>query len=299
MKYTLAFLIVLLFTLSVTAQTFTQNEIIYGRKDGLAMTMVRLTPAANANDKAIIFVVSGNWRSSYAGRPAERLKPFLDKGYTVFEVIHGSQPKYTIAEALSDVQRAVRFIKFNAKEYNIDPDRIGITGASAGGHLSLMIGLMNGEGVESSRDPVNKLSSKVKAVAVFFPPTNFMLWGEIKDPFRNPGILKATNMIATFDFKVWDSAIGNYSSIRDTTVLKRMVSDLSPITHVTPDDPPVFIYHGDKDRVVPLQQSQVLLAAMKEKKVPVELKIKQGADHGWLEMYGELVFFIKWFDKYL
>ncbi len=65
---------------------------------------------------------------------------FLDRGYTVFAVVHGSQPKFVISEITADIHRAVRFIRHNAAKWNVDPDRLGIAGASAGGHLSLTMG---------------------------------------------------------------------------------------------------------------------------------------------------------------
>ncbi len=72
------------------------------------------------------------------------------------------------------MKRAVRFIRYNAKEYHIDPAHIGITGASSGGHLSLMTGLSDDKIDTASKDPVNLVSSRVQAVAVFYPPTDFL-----------------------------------------------------------------------------------------------------------------------------
>ena len=77
----------------------------------------------------------------------------MDRGYTVFAVVHGSQPKFTIPEVLDDMHRAVRFIRHNAKKYGIDPDRLGITGGSAGGHLSLMQGTAGKAGNPKSPGP--------------------------------------------------------------------------------------------------------------------------------------------------
>ena len=76
------------------------------------------------------------------------------------------------------MNRAVRFIRYHAKDYTIDPDRIGITGGSAGGHLSLMQGTAGDAGDPKAKDPVDRTSSRVQAVACFFPPTDFLNWGE-------------------------------------------------------------------------------------------------------------------------
>src|SRR4051812_40829264 len=112
------------FTLSATAQdslSYSKSEIIYGRKDGLAMTMTMLAPKQKPNGKAIISVISGNWISTDRSRLRlpEWSQIYIDNGYTVFGVMLGSQPRYTIPDEISDLKRAVRFIRYNAKEYSI------------------------------------------------------------------------------------------------------------------------------------------------------------------------------------
>src|SRR5262249_9783926 len=151
-------------------------DVIYGRKYGVALTMDVFAPKEKANGAAIVAVVSGGWISSHdyidgmlkVGFGDE----FLKRGYTVFALIHRSQPKYTIPEAIDDVHRAIRFIRYHAKEYQIDPDKIGITGASAGCQLSLMMGVSGTDGSAQARDPVDRAASRVQAVAGFFPPTD-------------------------------------------------------------------------------------------------------------------------------
>src|SRR5262249_46023270 len=112
------------------------SDVIYGRKYGTALTMDVITPKAKQNGAAVIVVVSGGWFSSHDNIDgAIKLGfggEFLKRGYTVFAVVHGSQPKFNILEAIDDMHRAVRFIRHNAKNYRIDGDRIGISGGSAG-----------------------------------------------------------------------------------------------------------------------------------------------------------------------
>ena len=88
------------------------------------------------------------------------------------------QPHFTIPDAIADINRAVRFIRYHAKDYKIDPNRIGITGGSAGGHLSLMQGTAGDLGNPKATDAVETMSSRVQAVACFFPPTDFLNYGE-------------------------------------------------------------------------------------------------------------------------
>jgi len=112
-------------------------DVVYGHKDGLALTFDVIKPKSKANGAAVIFMVSGGWVSSYNPplQSAVRFKALLDKGFTVIPVRHGSSPKYFIPEIVSDVRRAVRFIRHNAKQWGVDPNRLGVFGGSAGGHL--------------------------------------------------------------------------------------------------------------------------------------------------------------------
>ncbi|HQW85397.1 MAG TPA: alpha/beta hydrolase, partial [Ferruginibacter sp.] len=156
-----------------------KKEIIYGRKDGMALTMLMLKPIAKSNGKAIISVLNGNWISSPRMMDAFLTKSniYLDAGYTLFGVMLSSQPQYTIPDEIKDLKRAVRFVRYNAKAYGIDADHIGITGSSAGGHLSLMIATSDDDKNLKSNDPVDKVSARVQAVAVFYPPTDFINYG--------------------------------------------------------------------------------------------------------------------------
>ena len=118
------------------------------------------------------------------------LDELLKRGYTVFAVVHGSQPKYTIPEILEDINRAVRFIRHHAKDYRVDPDRLGIAGASAGGHLSLMQGTSGDLGNKGAKDPIDRESSRVQAVACYFPPTDFLNYGKPGEITLGDGVLK-------------------------------------------------------------------------------------------------------------
>ena len=110
-------------------EPFTRREdVIYGRKFGTALTMDVFTPKEKPNRAAVIWVVSGGWFSDHSAINAGFVTPFLQKGYTVFAVVHGSQPRFTIPEAISDLQRSIRFIRSKADEFQIDPNRIGIIG---------------------------------------------------------------------------------------------------------------------------------------------------------------------------
>jgi acetyl esterase/lipase len=284
-------------------QTYTRTQdVIYGRKFGTALTLDVFVPKKDANGAAIVAVVSGGWFSSHEAIDSPFVHPMVQehvkRGYTVFAVVHGSNPKFTIPEAVADMNRAVRFIRSRAKDYAIDPERIGITGGSAGGHLSLMQGTAGDGGDPKAKDPVDRVSSRVQAVACFYPPTDFLNYGEKGKDAIGRGTL--ANFKAAFDLREMDPK---------TKALERTLSEeekllefgrrISPITHVTADDPPTLIIHGDADKLVPIQQAETFLARMKEAGVTTELVVKKGAAHGWPEQVKDWPTIAAWFDRHL
>lgn len=281
---------------------FKKEEIIYGRKDGMALTMMKLQPVQKTNGRGIICVLNGNWVSAPRMMEAflTRSNMYLEAGYTLFGVMVGSQPRYTIPDEIADLKRAVRFIRFNAKEYAIDPNKIGITGSSSGGHLSLMIATADDIPDAKSPDPIDKISARVQAAAVFYPPTDFINFGgpNPSGTINQQGLVMA-NVAAAFDFKVWNDTTRTFVSVTDTRKRLDIAKEISPINFVTPDDPPVLIIHGDKDYLVPLQQSESIVAKFKEVKVAHNFIIKEGGSHGWRSREVEEKNFVDWFDKYL
>jgi acetyl esterase/lipase len=274
-----------------------QEDVIYGRKYGTALTMDVFTPGQNPNGLGLIFVVSGGWFSAHEAINVGFVQEFLNRGYTVFAVVHGSQPKFTIPEVLDDMHRAVRFIRSRAAAYRIDPARLGIYGGSAGGHLSLMQGTAGDAGHPDAKDPVDRESSRVQAVACFFPPTDFLNYGKEGEIALGRGVLAGFR--APFDFREFDKSINAFVPVTDETKILEIGRRISPVYQVTADDPPTLILHGDADKLVPIQQSELIIARLKEAGVPAELIVKPGAAHGWPDLARDLSKLADWFDKYL
>ena len=199
-----------------------KEDVIYGRKYGTALTMDVFTPRKDAKGVGVILVVSGGFFSSHEAIQTAFIRPLTDRGYTVFAVVHGSQPHFTVPEIIQDMNRAVRFIRHHAKEYSIDPARLGVCGASAGGHLSLMLGTAGDAGKPDAKDPVDRESSRVQAVACFFPPTDFLNYGKAGNrkihaidhdpPFR-----------AAFDYRELDPKSRIWVPITDETRLEKIL----------------------------------------------------------------------------
>jgi len=224
---------------SAKGPDFTRKEdVVYGRKYGTALTMDVFTPKVNANGAAVVWVISGGWFSAHEAINPAPVEELLKRGYTVFAVVHGSQPRYTLPEIVADMNRAVRFIRYHAADYSIDPDRIGITGGSAGGHLSLMQGTAGDKGKPDASDPIDRTSSRVQAVACFFPPTDFLNYGRPGGNAVGRGILKGFK--PPFDFHEQDPNTKVFRPITDEARILEIARQISPAYHVSADDPPTL-----------------------------------------------------------
>ncbi len=281
-----------------TDTSFTrQEDVIYGRKYGTALTLDVFTPKKAANNAAVVFAVSGGWFSDHNAINTFFFSEFLKRGYTVFAVVHRSNPRFTIPEAVEDMSRAVRYIRFHANDYKIDGKRIGIAGGSAGGHLSLMQGTTGNDGDPKAADPIDRVSSRVQAVACFFPPTDFLNYGETGKVALGRGTLEGFK--APFDFVELDKITRSFNLVLDETRRREIGKQISPFYHVDKNSAPARIIHGDADKLVPIQQAEIIIAKLKEAGVPADLIVKKGAGHGWGGMEKDIPKLADWFDQYL
>lgn len=296
--FTIAALVFMGDALQAQDPNFTRKEdVIYGRKWGTALTLDVFTPKDKANGRGVIFCVSGGWFSAHEAINLAFIKPFLDRGYVVFAVVHGSQPKFTIPEVLDDMHRATRFIRTHAKQHGVDPEKLGIAGGSAGGHLSLMQGNAFKPGNPKATDPVERESSRVAAVGCFFPPTDFLNYGKDGEVALGGGTL--VNFKAPFDFRELDPKTRAFVEITDESRRLAIGKQISPVYHVSKDSAPALIIHGDADKLVPIQQAERIIARYKEVGVPCELVVKRGAAHGWPGLDKDIMLIADWFDKQL
>jgi acetyl esterase/lipase len=268
------------------------DGVVYGQRDGKPLTLDVIRPK-NPNGIGIALMVSGGWKSGKPGETATWLMaPLLRRGYTVFAICHISQPEATVMEIIDDVNHGVRFVRHHAEEYGIDPDRIGVTGGSAGGHLSLMLATRGGIGDERATDLVDRRSSAVQAVAIFYPVTDLLNLGESTENLGDGGPPKS--FVEGFGFTPpFDAVSTNMTHWRD------IGRESSPIYHVNSNLPPTLIYHGDADTLVPLDQSERYRDRAEALGQKVKLVVHRGGEHGWLTMIWDIVNFAAWFDEHL
>jgi acetyl esterase/lipase len=252
-------------------------DVVYGHKAGMALTFDVIHPK-DPNGAAVLFMVSGAWVSGWVPPetfinqtgPVGHFRKLVEHGYTLLIVRHGSSPQFKVPEAVADVRRAVRYIRLHADDFKIDPNRIGVCGGSAGGHLSLMLGTASDEGDKKSKDEIEQASNRVAAVVAYFPPVDLRDWVGDK----------------RFEALHFDP---------------KLAESVSPLLHVSKDDPPTLLIHGDKDDLVTLKNSEDIEAAMKKDGVACELIVIKGAGHGFPGEQGKQASdaLIKWFDKHL
>lgn len=286
-------------TLAMTlaaAEPYTiEKNVIYGMYSGTALLMDVWKPTS-PKGIGIVHISGSGWTQPLAYGAGELktveqsliyAKAIASSGYTVFVVNHRSLPRFRFPAPVEDAQRAVRFVRHNAAKYGIRADRIGASGGSSGGHLVSMLGTLDGKGRPNDPDPVERESARVQAVVARAAPTN--LFG---------GLGGGLGSLLIGHARPAENASKESAEYRAYV-------DASPISHVTADDPPFLLMHGDKDELVDFSQSTGFEAKLKAAGVTVKLLRVPGGGHGATfpgatnpvpDYLGELT---RWFDQHL
>lgn len=255
-------LLVLVFGHHSWAQARVEKNIVYGMYSGLALLMDVHHPE-KPNGYGVIFVSGSGWQAPL-GYGAVGLKegqvgtwgpPLLNAGYTVFAINHRATPRFHYPAPVEDVQRAVRFVRHNAKRFGIDADRLGGVGGSSGAHLIGLVALLARPGSSDDPDLVNREPATLQTVVLRAAPSDLQ---------------KMTHgAVVLFMEQLPTGPDG-----------EKLYSAASPITHVSSSSPPVLLLHGDSDDTVPFEQSVAMEAALRGVKVPVKLVRVAGGEHG-------------------
>ena len=272
------------------AQTKVDKNVVVGMYSGLALVMDVHYPE-NPNGYGIVHISGSGWRRPL-GWSAPLLsesqvnlygQPLVERGYTVFSLNHRATPRFQFPAPLEDVQRAVRFIRFHATEYGIDPDRIGAVGGSSGGHLVSLLGVMEGQGDAGDSDPVNRVSAKVQTVVARAAPADFAA--------TEPGPTRV-------------ALLGAFASEDPGSLESRRYREVSPVSYVSKDDPPFLLLHGDADPIVPFEQAKLFRKRLNAAGVRNRLIAIPGAGHGptfpgAVDPPDYIGAMIAWFDEHL
>jgi len=263
------------------------REVTYCTMEGIPLKMdIRYPQTGNGPWPVVIYVHSGAWMGG------SKLDPFGDvdapaltaAGYMAVSVMYRLAPEHPFPAQIEDVKCAVRYLRAHAADYNLDPQRIGARGASAGGHLVSLLGLAD----ESAGWDVGEYldqSSRVQAVVNMFGPA------DLADDTFIVDLNKEANILFGFQ--------------KPTT---EMLRSASPITYIRADAPPFLLIHGDQDSTVKLKQSEIFYAALAAAGVPTELVVVENAEHGFIPVGAEPMtptreqitqIMIEFFDKYL
>lgn len=251
-----------------------QENVVYGLSSGVGLVMDVFTPTGTPNGLGVVDVLSGAWYSEEAQvRDHTRARLFdiyCARGYTVFMVRPGSRTVFTAEAMAAHVGRAVTYIRAHAADYRVDPDRLGMTGASAGAHLALLA-------------LATQPDLRIRAAALFFPPTDFLEWGVAPLPVEHlAGLLFAGGLAG-----------------KTPDEIARKAADISPARRVTRALPPVLLIHGDADATVPLQQSEKMVRVLKEVGGDARLIVKPGGGHPWMTLSEEVAVMADWFGERL
>ena len=263
------------------------TNLVYAEVHGTGLLLDVFTPTAKANGLGIVDVVSGSYYSDRRKIRDHTLaglyRIFCSHGYTVFAVRPGSKTRYTGAEMESHVKLGIRYVKQHAADYKIDPQRLGLMGASAGGHLAVLAAITSEEAKPDARDPLLKFDTKVAAAGIFFPPTDLLDWN---------------GKPASLEF-VGDLLFLGGVNGRSEEEIRERARLISPAQLVKGPTIPFLLIHGDADPLVPLQQSQKMVEALKAAGGSAELMVKKGGGHPWLTLPEEVEVMAKWFDQHL
>lgn len=243
-----------------------ERDVPYGQAGGhpLLLDVLRPKQASAKPRPAIVFVHGGGWSGGKKTDALGRLLPFAASGdYFCVSVEYRLSGEAAWPAQIHDCKAAVRWVKANAAKYNVDPEKIGVWGGSAGGHLVSMLGLTGGvkqlEGDSGAAGP----SSRVACVVDFCGPSDFLAIGKLQaDAGRH--------------------ASGPVAKLLGGPIQEKQdaAREASPVTHVSNDSPPFLIVHGTADPVVPLAQAERLYQALKSAGRPVTFIKVEGGGHG-------------------
>ncbi|WP_404329007.1 prolyl oligopeptidase family serine peptidase [Mesobacillus maritimus] len=235
----------------------------------------------------IIFIKGSSWgkykpQDSFAFIP--QLVQFAKSGYVVASIEHRTSHEAKFPAQVQDVKAAVVFLKEKASEYQINPDLVGVWGTSSGAHLAALVGTSCHVSEFEGSKHTSNYNSCVQAVVDWYGPTDFLQMSKASKDYNAEDPESAESLL------IGGPLLKN----------KDKVSKANPITYVSSETPPFLIMHGDRDKRVPFNQSQLLYEALKKENVDVTLYKVKGGGHGGGFSTPEIIDIVHaFFDKHL
>lgn len=260
------------------------KDLVYVKK-GHELQKLDLYIPENQNDKPlplVIWVHGGGWQKGSKNR-IDRNAFILENGFALASIDYRLTSHAAFPAQIHDCKAAVRWLRRNARTFGIDPDRFGIWGASAGGHLVALLGTTNGNEKLEGDLGITGVSSDVQAVCDWFGPTDLHAIAT--------NLQKQSSASNDFSEKPVVKLIGGLEN--QNLELAKMAS---PLDYVHEDVPPFLIMHGDQDELVPLSESRNLLEELQKHGVESELIVVPGAAHGFFkepDLHQDVVNFFK------
>ena len=283
-RLTTAIFVCLLVPAAVSAQTRIEKNVIYGMYSGLALLMDVHRPDT-PNGLGIIYVSGSGWQAPL-GYDAAGLKddaqgaawtsPLLRAGYTVFAINHRAAPRFHYPAAIDDVQRAIRYVRHHAMQFDIDGQRLGGVGGSSGAHLVGLAAMLAAPGLADDADPVNREPATLQAVVLRAAPTDLT-------QMRGGGALMPMAVFMNAippRRELPPGASASVGAVVNAPANLKAYTAASPLAHVAASSPPVLLLHGDADTEVPFEQALAMEAALRAVNVPTKLIRVSGGGHG-------------------
>lgn len=243
---------------------------VRARKEGPAQTLVMhmIFPMEEGKpDKLwplVVFMQGSAWKKQKLDANLANLSTFARRGYAVVIPEYRTSADAPFPAQVQDAKTAIRFMRKNAERYHIDPDRIALWGDSSGGHTAVMAGLTPDEPLLDT-DLYGEYSCKVGAVVDYYGPV------DISTMNFAPSVQDHCGADSPEGLLIGGVSVSDHPELVAPTVTSRYVGE---------DTPPVLMLHGDKDRLVPFEQSILLYEALRKKGREVEFYKLAGADHG-------------------
>jgi acetyl esterase/lipase len=237
------------------AAAIVQRDVVFGTGGPSPLSLDVYRPKSIPAEPAplVVHIHGGGWRAgakSFGAFFPETTDDLLTRGYVVASIEYRLAPAAKWPDFIEDCKCAIRHLRAEAKTYGIDPERVGVYGTSAGGHLAALLGTTDAESKLEGKGGHGDQSSRVQAVVDLWGPADLTLGGRRREgdqgPFGDADMRKAA----------------------------------SPVTYVTKDDPPFLLIHGDADQVVPVAQSKLMHERLTAAGVPSTLVVVERGNHG-------------------